>query len=79
VAHDDRGLLHGRGGLIVAGSALHGDGARAVALLAAGAFTGFAAVAVGLGSSARSAFRHPGPVLLTATAVLAWWGRCERA
>ena len=48
--------------------------ARAVALLAAGAFTGFAAVAVGLGASARSAFRHPGPVLLTATAVLAWWG-----
>jgi hypothetical protein len=60
--------------LIVAGSALHGDTARAIALLAAGAFTGFAAVAVGLGASARSAFRHPGPIVLTATAVLAWWG-----
>jgi hypothetical protein len=60
--------------LIVAGSALHGDTARAIAVLAAAAFTGFAAVAVGLGASARSAFRHPGPALLTATAVLAWWG-----
>jgi hypothetical protein len=60
--------------LIVAGSALHGDTARAIALLAAGAFTGFAAVAVGLGASARSAFRHPGPIVLTVTAALAWWG-----
>jgi hypothetical protein len=60
--------------LVVAGSALHGDTAQAIALLAAGAFTGFAAVAVGLGASLRSAFRHPGPVVLTATAALAWWG-----
>ena len=60
--------------LIVAGSALHGDAARAIALLAAGAFTGFAAVAVGLGASLRSALRHPGPIVLTATAALAWWG-----
>ena len=47
--------------LVVAGSALHGDAARAIALLAAGAFTGFAAVAVGLGASVRSAFRHRVP------------------
>ena len=60
--------------LVVAGSALHGDTAQAIALLAAGAFTGFAAVAVGLGASVRSAFRHPGPIVLTATAALAWWG-----
>ena len=60
--------------LVVAGSALHGDTAQAIALLAAGAFTGFAAVAIGLGASVRSAFRHPGPIVLTATAALAWWG-----
>jgi hypothetical protein len=60
--------------LVIAGSALHGDAARGIGLLAAGAFTGFAAVAVGLGTSAGSAFRHPGPIVLTATAVLAWWG-----
>jgi hypothetical protein len=60
--------------LLVAGSVLDGDAARAIALLAAGAFTGFAAVAIGLGSSARAAFRHPGPVVLTVTAALAWWG-----
>jgi hypothetical protein len=60
--------------LLVAGSVLDGDAARAIALLAAGAFTGFAAVAIGLGASARAAFRHPGPVVLTVTAALAWWG-----
>jgi hypothetical protein len=60
--------------LVIAGSVLDGDTARAIGLVAAGAFTGFAGVAVGLGASARSAFRHPGPVVLTATAVLAWWG-----
>jgi hypothetical protein len=60
--------------LVVAGSVLHGDAARSIGLLAAGAFTGFAAVAVGLGTSAAAAFRHPGPIVLTATAALAWWG-----
>jgi hypothetical protein len=60
--------------LVVAGSVLHDDTAQAIGLLAAGAFTGFAAVAVGLGASLRSAFRHPGPIVLTATAALAWWG-----
>ena len=60
--------------LVVAGSVLHGGTARGMGLLAAGAFTGFAGVAVGLATSPRALFRHPGPVLLTATAALAWWG-----
>jgi hypothetical protein len=65
-------------GLLVSGSVLHGDAARGIGLLAAGAATGFAALALGLGAartrSPRSLFRHPGPAVLTATAALAWWG-----
>ena len=64
--------------LLLSGSVLHGDAARGIGLVAAGASTGFAAVAVALGAaysrSLRSLFRHPGPVVLTATAGLAWWG-----
>ena len=64
--------------LLLSGSILDGDTARAVALVAAGASTGFAAIAVGLGAayakSPRFLFRHPGPAVLTATAALAWWG-----
>lgn len=64
--------------LLVSGSVVEGDTARGIGLLAAGASTGFAALAVGLGAaytrSPRSLFRHPGPAVLTATAVLAWWG-----
>src|SRR5713226_2677981 len=64
--------------LLLSGSVLHGDTARGIALLAAGASTGFAALAVGLGlaytQSPRSLFRHPGPAVLTVTAALAWWG-----
>jgi hypothetical protein len=64
--------------LLLAGSVLHGDAARGTGLLAAGASTGFAAIAVGLSAvythSPRSLFRHPGPVVLTVTAALAWWG-----
>ena len=60
--------------LLLAGSVLHGDTARGIGLLAAGAATGFAAVAVGLGASPRSMLRHPAPAVLTATAALAWWG-----
>jgi hypothetical protein len=64
--------------LILSGSLLHGDSARAAALVAAGASTGFAALALGLGalyaSSPRSMFRHPAPALLTAVAALAWLG-----
>src|SRR3954452_25463767 len=37
--------------LIVAGSTLHGDTARAIAVRAGAAFTGLVAVAVGLGAS----------------------------
>jgi len=64
--------------LLLSGSVLDGDTARAVALVAAGASTGFAAIAVGLGAayakSPRFLFLHPGPAVLTATAALAWWG-----
>jgi hypothetical protein len=65
-------------GLLLAGAVLHGDTARGIALLAAGASTGFAAVALGLGAaytrSPRTLLRHPGPALLAATAALAWLG-----
>jgi hypothetical protein len=60
--------------LLLSGSVLHGDAARGIGLLAAGATTGFAAVAVGLGASPRSLLRHPGPAVLTAIAALAWLG-----
>ena len=64
--------------LLLSGSILHGDTARGIGLVAAGASTGFAALAVGLGAaymrSPRSLLRHPGPAVLTATAALAWWG-----
>jgi hypothetical protein len=64
--------------LLLSGSVLHGPTARALGLLAAGACTGFAALALGLGAayttSRRSLLRHPGPAVLTVTAVLAWWG-----
>ena len=64
--------------LLLAGSALDGDTAQAIGLLAAAAATGFASIAVGLGAayakSARSLFLHPGPAVLIATAALAWWG-----
>jgi hypothetical protein len=64
--------------LVLSGSVLHGDAARGIGLVAASASTGFAALAVGLGGAyrhfPRSVFRHPGPLLLTATAALAWWG-----
>jgi uncharacterized membrane protein (UPF0136 family) len=60
--------------LLLAGSVLHGDTARGIGLVAAGASTGFAAVAIGLGASPRSLLRHPVPAVLTATAALAWWG-----
>jgi hypothetical protein len=64
--------------LLISGSVLHGGTARGIGLFAAGASTGFAALAVGLGAayskSPRSLFRHPAPVVLTATAALAWCG-----
>jgi hypothetical protein len=63
--------------LLLSGSVLHGDTAQGFGLLAAGASTGFAALAVGWGAYTqplRSVFLHPGPVLLTAIAAVAWWG-----
>ena len=64
--------------LLLSGSVLEGDAARAVALVAAGTSTGFAVVAVGLGAAGtrtpRALLRHPGPVALAAVAALAWWG-----
>jgi hypothetical protein len=63
--------------LLVSGSVLHGDTAQALGLVGAAAYTGFAALAVGLGSttqSARTLLLHPGPPLMTAIAALAWWG-----
>jgi hypothetical protein len=64
--------------LVLAGSVLDGDAAQAIGVVAAAACTGFAAVAVALGlastRSPRSLLRHPGPVVLTVTAALAWWG-----
>jgi hypothetical protein len=64
--------------LLLSGSVLHGDTARGIGLVAAGASTGFAALAVGMGGAyrhfPRSLLRHPAPVVLTATAALAWWG-----
>jgi hypothetical protein len=72
------GFLSVGSALLLAGSVLDGDTARALGLFAAGASTGFAAVALGLGAahvrSPRSLLRHPGPAVLTATAMLAWWG-----
>jgi hypothetical protein len=64
--------------LLLSGSVLDGDTARGIGLFAAGASTGFAALAVGLGAtyaqSPRFLRRHPGPAVLTVTAALAWWG-----
>ena len=64
--------------LLLSGSVLHGDSARAIALVAAAASTGFAVLAVVLGGAyrhfPRSLLSHPAPVVLTATAALAWWG-----
>jgi len=71
-------FLVGGCALLLAGTVLTGDAARALGLASAAAFTGFAALAVGLGGaymrSPRSLVRHPGPVALGATAALAWWG-----
>src|SRR3954452_4700507 len=50
--------------LLLSGSVLDGDTARGVAVVAASACTGFAAVVVGLGAarSPRTLLRHPGPL-----------------
>ena len=76
------GLLTVGLALIVSGSVLEGDTARAIALVAAGASTGFAALALAAVfvhfpralREGKLALLHPGPPILTAIAVLAWWG-----
>ena len=64
--------------LVLSGSVLNGDEARAIGLLAAGVWTAFALVAVGIGASymrtSRALLRHPGPLVIALTAALAWWG-----
>ena len=64
--------------LLLSGSVLDGDAARALGLLGAAAITGLALLAVVIGAaymrSPRTLFRHPAPALLTLTAALAWWG-----
>jgi hypothetical protein len=69
--------------LVLSGSVLHGDTARGIGLLAAVASTGFAALIVGsavaqapryLAGTERRMMLHPGPILVTAVAVLAWVG-----
>ena len=64
--------------LLLSGTVLDGDVAQGIGLVAAAAFTGFAAVVLGLGAtymqSPQTLSRHPGPAVLTATAALAWWG-----
>ena len=71
-----RSLSHVGSALVLSGSVLHGDTARGIALVTAGASTGFAAlvVAAAFAQAPRSLFRHPGPAVLTAVAALAWWG-----
>ena len=72
------GFLTAGVALLLAGSVVDGDAARALGLVAAGAFTGFAVVALGLAVAhtrfPRSMLSHPGPILIAATAALAWWG-----
>jgi hypothetical protein len=69
--------------LVVSGSVLNGGTARGVGLVAAGASTGFAMLAVGtafaqclrsVSPGERRLVLHPGPPLLAAVAVLAWVG-----
>jgi hypothetical protein len=64
--------------LLLSGTVIGGDAAQGIAVVAASASTGFAAVALGLGvantRSARALLRHPGPPVLLTVTVLAWWG-----
>jgi hypothetical protein len=63
--------------LLLAGTVIDGDAARGIGLVCASAFTGFAAVALGLAGYSqppRALLRHPGPIAIVTTAALAWWG-----
>jgi hypothetical protein len=60
--------------LVLAGTVVEEEAAEALALVAAAASAGFAALAVALGAAYRALTRHLAPPVLTATAALAWWG-----
>ena len=63
--------------LLLSGSVLDGDAARALGLVGAGASTGFAVLVLGLGvgpQGPRAVLQHPAPVALSVAAALAWWG-----
>jgi hypothetical protein len=64
--------------MLVAAVALDGDAREAVGIVGAVSFTGFAAIAMGIGGaymgSPRGLLTHPGPLALSATAAFAWWG-----
>ena len=72
------GFLAAGCSMVAAGTLLDGDAAQAVAVAGASQVTACAAVIVGLGAaltrSPQFVFRHPAPVLVTLTAVLAWVG-----
>jgi hypothetical protein len=52
------------------------EGSTGIGILAASAFSVFAAMAIagGLRRGPRFLLRHPGPPMLAAIAALAWWG-----
>jgi hypothetical protein len=65
-------------GMLTAGTALDGEARQAVGVLGAVAFTGFGILAMGIGAahmrSPRGLLTHPGPLVLSTTAALAWVG-----
>ena len=63
-------------GMVVTASVLDGDAAEALGIFTAATFTGFAAIALGVGGAGnpRAVLRHGGPLVLSAAAALAWWG-----
>ena len=65
-------------GMVVASTALDGGAQEAIGVLGAVAFSGFGLLALGIGAaymrSPRGLFTHPGPLVLSATAALAWVG-----
>jgi hypothetical protein len=66
--------------LLLSGTVLEGETPRAILVVAAAAATGYAALAALLAaaynrrSALRAFARHPGPIVLTAGAVMAWLG-----
>jgi hypothetical protein len=66
--------------LLLAGTVLEDETPRAILFVAAAAATGYAALAALLGaaynrrSAPRAFARHPGPIILSAGAMMAWLG-----